>query len=225
MIIRSVTYAGTVAQPDGPIPGDHPQVAFAGRSNVGKSSLINTLLGRTRKKIAHVSATPGKTQAINFFLVNETFFLVDLPGFGFAKVPKPMKDAWQRLMEGFLARPDGPKAVVHLLDIRRGPTPDDVTMLHYLEQLGMPTLVVLTKVDKLTRQARIRQIREIEEKLGLDQDQVVASSAVTGEGRDEILGALSAVLEPSEAPSPEAAEAEAPSAGEDAPSAGEGAGP
>ncbi len=194
MVIRSVTYAGTVAQPDGPIPGDHPQVAFAGRSNVGKSSLINTLLRRTRKKIAHVSATPGKTQAINFFLVNETFFLVDLPGFGFAKVPKGMKDAWKALMEGYLARPDGPRAVVHLLDIRRGPTPDDRVMFGYLEKLGMPTLVVLTKVDKLNHQARLKRIREIEAELGLDPDQVVTSSAVTGEGRDEILGALAAIL-------------------------------
>jgi ATP-dependent Lon protease len=129
MVIRTVEYAGTLVDPQAPFPGDLPQVAFSGRSNVGKSSLINTLLRRTRNKIAHVSATPGKTQALNFFRVNDLFFLVDLPGFGYAKVPMAVRDAWKPLVEGYLARPDGPKAVVHLVDIRGGRPPTTMRML------------------------------------------------------------------------------------------------
>lgn len=195
MVIRTVEYAGTLVDPKAPYPGDYPQVAFAGRSNVGKSSLINTLLNRSRKKIAHVSSTPGKTQALNFFLVNERFYLVDLPGFGFAKVPLSVKDGWKALVEGYLARPDGPRAVVLLVDIRRGVTPDDVQMLAFLSDIGIPTLVVLTKADKLAHGARTRRIQEIESSLGLDPDQVVASSVQTGLGRDTILAALEAILE------------------------------
>jgi GTP-binding protein len=99
MKIRTVEYAGTIATPGGEAPGTLPQVAFSGRSNVGKSSLINTLLRRTRRKIAHVSGTPGKTQALNFYRVNDDFFLVDLPGFGYAQVPETMRGAWARLIE------------------------------------------------------------------------------------------------------------------------------
>jgi GTP-binding protein len=194
MIIRSVEYAGTIVDPKAPLPNALPQVAFAGRSNVGKSSLINTLLGRTRKKIAHVSGTPGKTQAVNFFIVNDAFFLVDLPGFGFARVPPKLKAGWKALVEGYLARPDGPAAVVHLIDIRRGPTPEDVGMLGYLADVGVPALIVLTKADKLNREARKKRVRELEQALGLDPDQVVVTSSQTGEGREEILEALEGLL-------------------------------
>jgi GTP-binding protein len=194
MIIRSVEYAGTIVDPKAPLPNALPQVAFAGRSNVGKSSLINTLLGRTQKKIAHVSGTPGKTQAVNFFRVNDTFFLVDLPGFGFAKVPQELKAGWKALVEGYLARPDGPAAVVHLIDIRRGPTPEDVAMLGYLADVGVPALIVLTKADKLGREARKKRVRELEQALGLDPEQVVVSSSQTGEGKEEILEALVGLL-------------------------------
>jgi len=196
MQIRTVEYAGTLVDPKAPYPDDLPQVAFAGRSNVGKSSLINTLLQRTRKKIAHVSSTPGKTQALNFFRVNDAFFLVDLPGFGYAKVPKGVKDSWKGLVEGYLARPDGPKAVVHLVDIRRGPTPQDRQLLDYLSRVGIPTLVVLTKADKFGHEARTKRIRELEKALDLDPEQVVASSTLTGEGREVILEALEGILFP-----------------------------
>jgi GTP-binding protein len=194
MQIHTVEFAGTVVDPTAPLPGAFPQVAFAGRSNVGKSSLINTLLGRTRKKIAYVSGTPGKTQALNFFLVNDTFFLVDLPGFGFARVPLKLKAGWKALVEGYLARPDGPVAVVHLIDIRRGATPDDVGMLGYLGKVGVPALIVLTKADKLGRQERKKRLSELETALGLDPEQVVVSSSQTGEGREDILQALEALL-------------------------------
>jgi GTP-binding protein len=195
MKIGAVEYAGTLVDPQAPFPGDLPQVAFAGRSNVGKSSLINTLLRRTRKKLAHVSATPGKTQALNFYRVNDAFFLVDLPGFGFAKAPAEVRDGWKALIEGYLARPDGPRAVVLLLDIRRNPSLEDVEMLARLSELGTPTLVVLTKVDKLTWSRRSRDIPAMVEKLGLDPDQVLPFSSKTGEGRGELLAAVNALLD------------------------------
>jgi len=195
MKIGAVEYAGTLVDPKAPFPGDLPQVAFAGRSNVGKSSLINVLLRRTQKKLAHVSSTPGKTQALNFYRVNDAFFLVDLPGFGFAQAPAAVREGWKSLIEGYMGRPDGPRAVVFLLDIRRNPSEEDVQMLAYLAQVGTPTLVVLTKVDKLTWSRRSRDIPAMVEKLGLDPDQVLPFSSKTGEGRDELLAALESLLD------------------------------
>lgn len=195
MKIRTVEYAGTVATPDGPIPGELPQVAFSGRSNVGKSSLINLLLRRHRSKIAHVSGQPGKTQAVNFYRVNGEFFLVDLPGFGYAKVPKKLRDSWKRLVEGYLSRDEGLKGVVHLVDCRREPTDQDLEMLDYLASLGIPTLVVLTKVDKLKSSQRARALEASIAKLGVDPDQVVPASSRTGEGRDDLLTALADLLD------------------------------
>jgi GTP-binding protein len=194
MKIRTVEYSGTLVAPDAPLPGTLPQIAFAGRSNVGKSSLINTLLRRTRKKIARVSAEPGKTRALNFFTVNDEFFLVDLPGYGYAKVPGPVRDSWRTLVEGFLARPDGPRAVVQLIDARHKPQDDDVRMLAYLSDMGLPVPVALTKIDKLNRSERSRRIPELLEQLGLAPDQVVPFSSKTGEGREELLGALASLL-------------------------------
>jgi len=192
--IRSVDYAGTIVEPGAPLPGDLPQVAFAGRSNVGKSSLINAILRRTRKKMAHVSATPGKTRAVNFFRVNDRFFLVDLPGYGYARVPDAMRKDWARLMEGYLSRPDGPVAVVHLVDARHPPTGADVQMLGYLAQVGLPALVILTKIDKLSRSERTTRLREAPDRLGLDPEQIIPFSSKTGEGRDALLEALDALL-------------------------------
>jgi GTP-binding protein len=190
-----VEFAGSVASLKQPLPGELPQIAFAGRSNVGKSSLINVLLGRTRKKLAHVSGTPGKTRLLNFYRVNDEFFLVDLPGFGYAKVPDSVREEWRRLIEGYLAREDGPLAVVHLVDARRQPTEYDLQMLEYLAKLGLPALVVVTKIDKLTRSKRDRDVPALIEALGLDPDQVVPFSSVTGEGREELLEALAHLLE------------------------------
>ena len=202
MKIRTVEYAGTVAKPDGPLPGDLPQVAFSGRSNVGKSSLINLLLRRHRSKIAHVSGQPGKTQAVNFYRVNDEFFLVDLPGFGYAKVPKSLRDGWKHLVEGYLAREEGLRGVVHLVDCRREPTEQDMEMLDYLAALGVPTLVVLTKIDKLKRSQRAKAIATATRELGVDPEQLVPVSSKTGEGRDILLNALAGLLadEVAEAP-------------------------
>lgn len=195
MKIRDVEYAGTIAAPGGPAPGTLPQVAFSGRSNVGKSSLINTLLRRTRHKIAHVSAKPGKTQALNFYEVNGDFYLVDLPGYGFARVPVSMRDAWARLIEWYLGESGTVKGVVHLVDARHKPTEHDLTMVGYLADLGLPTLVVLTKVDKLKRSERKQAIERAMAALGVEEAQLLPFSSKTGEGREKLLAALGELIE------------------------------
>lgn len=190
MIIHNVEYAGTIASPGGPSPGTLPQVAFSGRSNVGKSSLINTLLRRTRSKIARVSATPGKTQALNFYSVNDDFYLVDLPGYGYAKVPEAVRDSWARLIEWYLGESGHVCGVVHLVDARHAPTSHDKTMVAYLAEVGLPTLIVLTKIDKLKRSERQHSIRRAMDALSLEEDQLLPFSSKTGEGRKELLGAV-----------------------------------
>jgi len=202
--VQKVDFCGSMADAAAPLPGSLPQVAFSGRSNVGKSSLINVLLQRTRKKLAHVSGRPGKTQLLNFYRVNDRFFLVDLPGFGFARAPKPVRDGWKKLVEDYLARPDGPRGAVHLLDIRHDPTEGDREMLDYLTRLGLPTLVVLTKVDKLTKTHRVRRMKAITGVLNLDPEQVVEFSSLTGEGREELLGAVELLVEEQGLPEGEA---------------------
>ena len=196
MKIKTVEYAGTIAAPDGPVPAPAhlPQIAFSGRSNVGKSSLINVLLRRTRNKIARVSQTPGKTRALNFFNVNGEFFLVDLPGYGYAKVPESMRGEWRRLMEWYLGESGQVSGVVHLVDARRAPTDDDRQMVDYLAATELPTLVVLTKMDKLKRSQRAKALTTAQEALKVEREQLVPFSAKTGEGRDELLGALSGLL-------------------------------
>ena len=198
MNIKSVAYAGTVATPTQAPPGELPEIAFSGRSNVGKSSLINVLLRRTRKKIAHVSATPGKTQALNFYRVNDRFFLVDLPGFGYARVPSAITADWQALIEGYLSASPRLRGVVHLVDVRHRPTRLDHDMLEYLSRLGAPTLVVATKMDKLKQSERVAHLARVQEELAIDPDQLVPFSSHTGEGREELLGALDALLGPGE---------------------------
>lgn len=195
MIIHTVEYAGTVAKPGQPIPGDLPQIAFSGRSNVGKSSLINMLLQRTQKKIARVSGRPGKTQALNFYRVNDLFFLVDLPGYGYAKVPKGMRDSWQTLIDWYLGKSGGVRGVVHLVDARLAPTEHDLTMMAYLAEIGMPSLVILTKMDKLKQSERKLAIARAVETMELDGDQLVPFSSKTGEGRDALLEALQTLLD------------------------------
>lgn len=203
MIIRSVEYAGTVAGIGQEPPGHLPQIAFSGRSNVGKSSLINVLLRRTRNKIAHVSATPGKTQALNYYKVNDLFFLVDLPGYGYARVPHGMRNAWQRLIEWYLGESGRVRGVVHLVDARLAPTEHDHAMVSYLADISLPALIVLTKMDKLKHSQRQKAIDRARKDLELEDEQLVIFSSKTGEGRDELLAALEVLLEePGEEASP-----------------------
>jgi GTP-binding protein len=189
-----VEFAGSVGSPDQPLPGNLPQVAFSGRSNVGKSSLINVLLGRTRKKLAHVSSKPGKTRTVNFYRVNDRFFLVDLPGFGYAKTSGSVREEWRRLVEWYLSRPQGLMGVVHLVDGRHPPFPPDREMMEYLGELGVPALVVLTKIDRVGKSKRPQALDTAGRDLGLDPEQLLAFSSRTKEGRDTLLAALDHLL-------------------------------
>lgn len=194
MIIRTVEYAGTIAAPGGPAPGTLPQVAFSGRSNVGKSSLINTLLQRTRNKIAHVSARPGKTQALNFYRLNDAFFLVDLPGYGYARVPDAVRDSWSDLIEWYLGESGLVNGVVHLVDARHPPTKHDLRMVEYMAEIGVPGMIVLTKIDKLKTQERRRSITRALKTLQLDDSQLIPFSSKTGEGREDLLDAVEGLV-------------------------------
>jgi GTP-binding protein len=199
MVIRTVEFAGAVAASGGPMPGDLPQVAFSGRSNVGKSSLINVLLGRTRKKLAHVSSRPGKTQTLNFYRVNCEFFLVDLPGYGYARAPGPVREGWRRLVEWYLGGGSPQlKGIVHLVDGRHPPAKLDLEMMGFLGQAALPALVILTKMDRVPRGRWKPSLEAAAGMLGLDVEQVIPFSSVTGEGRDALLEALADLLAPLE---------------------------
>lgn len=195
MIIRSVEFAGSHVDPAVSIAPELPHVAFWGRSNVGKSSLINVLLRRTRNKVARVSARPGKTQTLNFYIVNRRFVLVDLPGFGYAKVSRTLRESWQRLVRDYLKRSRELAGVVLLLDARRDPAPADLAAVELLGEVGLPALITVTKIDKMRKSAREQRIVRLREQLAVSKDQLVVSSARTGEGRDELLGAIEGLLE------------------------------
>lgn len=170
-----------------------PEVAFAGRSNVGKSSLLNRLVGR--RKLARVSRTPGRTQEINFFRLNDAIVLADLPGYGFARVGKDRRRTWRALIEGYLGGSPALRGVVLLVDARHDPSPDDLAMREYLGELGVPVLIALTKWDKLNATARRAQLAALATALDVSEDQVVPTSAETGHGRDELAEALVALIE------------------------------
>ena len=189
LVIRDLEYLGPMAQVGGwrPTPG-LPEVAFAGRSNVGKSSLLNRLV--RRKAFARVSNTPGRTREIHFFGVNKQFVLVDLPGYGYAKISKERRAEWRPLIEGFLRSSPELRGIVQLLDLRREPNDDDREMFDFLADVGLPTIVALTKADKLGRAQRAERIAAVTGELGLDPEQVIPFSAVTGEGRDDLAQAI-----------------------------------
>lgn len=189
LIVRSIEFLGGMAGAEGWRPESKlPEVAFAGRSNVGKSSVINKLVNR--KKIARVSNTPGRTREINFFEVNGAFVLADLPGYGYAKVSKEKKAAWRPLIEGYLSGSPALRGVVQLLDARRHPTDDDLQMLEFLAHVGTPTIIVATKIDKVLRAERSARIEALAREAGVELDQVIPFSAVDGEGRDELAAAI-----------------------------------
>ena len=193
LVIRSLEFIGGMASVGGWRPEPSlPEVAFAGRSNVGKSSLLNRLIHR--KKFARVSNTPGRTREINFFKVNDAFIFVDLPGYGYARISKEKRAEWKPLIEGYLRGSPQLRGIVQLLDVRHDPTDDDRQMLDFLGEIGVPTVVVLTKIDKLTANQRGKRVEEISAMLGLDQDQVIPFSAVSGEGRNDLAEAIDALL-------------------------------
>lgn len=193
LVIRKLEFIGGMASARGWRPEEQlPEVAFAGRSNVGKSSLLNKLI--RRKAFARVSRTPGRTREINFFRVNDSFILSDLPGYGYAKISKEKKADWKPLIEGYLKQTPTLVGVVQLLDIRREPSDDDISMLDFLAEIGVPTVIVLTKVDKLSKAAGPVRADEIMSALGLSREQTIPFSATTGEGRDELAEALMSLV-------------------------------
>jgi GTP-binding protein len=199
LVIRSLEFIGPMATVDGWRPQNElPEIAFAGRSNVGKSSLLNKLV--RRKAFARVSNTPGRTREINFFRVNDQFVLADLPGYGYARISKERKAEWRPLIEGYLRRSVALRGVVQLLDVRHDPTADDRQMLDFLAELETPTVVVLTKIDKLSPRAAEQRAKDIGIMLQLDTEQMIPFSAVTGAGRDDLAAALMSLVSPNEEP-------------------------
>jgi GTP-binding protein len=164
-----------------------PEIALAGRSNVGKSSMLNRITGR--RKLARISRTPGKTQELNLYKIDERLIIVDLPGYGFAKVPDRVKEQWGRLVEGYLNSREELAGVVHLVDARHPPTADDVQMHEWVRHFQVPTLIAVTKVDKIARGKRSAALRGVGELLEpAETTPVVFFSAETGEGAGELLG-------------------------------------
>jgi len=161
-----------------------PEIAFAGRSNVGKSSLINSLLGRHR--LAKTSSTPGKTRTLNFFLINRTFHFVDLPGYGYARVSKEQRHGWQTLVEPYLLDRSSLRGVVQLIDIRHEPMKGDRELLEWLGFHDIPALIALTKADKLPRGKAMASFLKARQILDVDESRLVMFSAKTHQGRDPI---------------------------------------
>jgi len=193
LVIRSLEFIGGMASVGGwRPPSSLPEIAFAGRSNVGKSSLLNRLIHR--KKFARVSNTPGRTREVNFFKVNDAFILVDLPGYGYARVSKERRAEWRPLIEGYMRGSDQLRGIVQLIDVRHDPTEDDRQMLDFLSELAVPTIVVLTKTDKLAEKQKADRVFAIARDLALDSDQVIPFSAVTGEGRNDLAEAVESLL-------------------------------
>jgi GTP-binding protein len=193
LVIRRLEFLGGQASATGWKPlSELPEIAFSGRSNVGKSSLLNKLV--RRKALARVSGTPGKTREINFFRVNDAFHLVDLPGYGYARVSKAARDTWRPLIEEYLRASPHLRGVVQLIDVRHPPSADDLRMMDFLGSLGVPTIVVATKVDKLSRSERGPLLGALAAQLGIEDEQLIPFSARTGEGRDELAHAVVSLL-------------------------------
>lgn len=167
-------------------PNDpRPQIAFAGRSNVGKSTLLNSLIGR--KKLAKVSAAPGKTRSVNFYLVNDTFYFVDLPGYGYARVSKKVRESWPKLIEDYLTGSPYLIGLILLSDCRRELTDEDRQLVAWLADRSLPVLAVVTKTDKINRDKTNRKVKEIESLLGVA---AIAFSALSSGGKKELLNSI-----------------------------------
>lgn len=189
LVVKRLEFLGGMANAGGWRPDTTlPEVAFAGRSNVGKSSLLNVLV--RRRAAARVSRTPGRTREVNFFQVNDDFILVDLPGYGYARVARERRAEWRPLIEGYVRRSPVLRGLVLLLDARREPSPDDRAMLDFLADVGLPTLVAITKMDKYGTAAGADRVAALVSELELDPGQVIPVSGKTGMGRDELAEAV-----------------------------------
>lgn len=170
-----------------------PEVAFAGKSNVGKSSLINALMNR--KSLARTSAQPGKTQTINFYNINDAMYLVDLPGYGYAKASKEAKEQWGKMIERYLNRSKMLRAVFLLIDIRHEPSANDRMMYEWIAQNGYRPIIIATKLDKIKRSQAAKQVKLVRQGLGMPADaRLIPFSAVTKQGREEIWELMESVI-------------------------------
>lgn len=193
MDVKQAVFIKSAHKPKDYPPPELPEVAFVGRSNVGKSSLINVLANR--KGLVRTSSTPGRTQLINFFAINDTLMLVDLPGYGYAKAPAEIRRQWQPMIETYLASRENLKAVVLILDIRRTPSAQDLDMLDWLDRYQIRPIIVLTKCDKLSKNQRTQQTAVITTAIKRSSALVLPFSALSKEGRDGIWATIIQMLE------------------------------
>jgi GTP-binding protein len=182
MLIKSAEFVISAVRPQQYPAEELPEFAFAGRSNVGKSSLINTLV--SRRKLVQTSSTPGKTRLINFFRVNDALMFVDLPGYGYARVSQEERLKWRPMIEKYLSSRENLKAVVLILDIRRTPNEEDAQLLNWLARREIAAILVVTKTDKLSKTSQAKQLRIIAEALEINADELVLFSAKSRQGRD-----------------------------------------
>lgn len=192
MIIKSAEFVKSAVKRDQYPAGDLPEVAFAGRSNVGKSSLINTLLNR--KRLVKTSSTPGRTQLVNFFLINRAFSFVDLPGYGYAKAPKSVQKSWGPMIETYLSTRSNLKGVVLIVDIRRTPGMQEHNVIDWLHYYNLAIIMILTKADKLSKSNRIKQHLAIGNALGVDVDDLIIFSAKSRLGKEAAWSAIEQLI-------------------------------
>lgn len=193
MIVNSATFITSAPALASCPPSEWPEIAFAGRSNVGKSSLINCLLNR--KGLVRTSSTPGRTQLLNYFAINEQLYFVDLPGYGFARAPRSVRERWQPMVHGYLRGRVSLKAVVWLLDVRRDPSKEDLQFLDWLEESAIPTIPVVTKIDKVSRNELARRLAKISSSTGLPVDLLTPFSVLSRKGHAELWELISMALE------------------------------
>jgi GTP-binding protein len=194
MLIKSADFVTSAPALASCPPSEWPEIAFAGRSNVGKSSLINCLLNR--KGLVRTSSTPGRTQLLNFFAINEALYFVDLPGYGFARAPRSVRERWQPMVHGYLRGRSNLRAVVWLLDVRRDPSEEDLRFLDWLEESEIPTIPVITKVDKVSRNELARRVAKIASSTGLSTELLTSFSVLTRQGCEEVWELIALALEP-----------------------------
>ena len=192
MIIKSAEFVKSAVKPSQYPSAELPEIAFAGRSNVGKSSLINTILNR--KRLVKTSRTPGRTQLINFFEINKAFTFVDLPGYGYAKVPASVKKSWGPMVETYLSTRKTLRGVVLIMDIRREQGRQELDFIDWLEYYSIPSILILTKTDKLSKTKQIKQRLSIEKDLGVDNNDLILFSAKSRRGKDAVWDAVDRLI-------------------------------
>lgn len=192
MIIKSTEFIKSAVRASQYPLADLPEIAFAGRSNVGKSALINTLINR--KNLVKTSSTPGRTRLINFFAINKTLIFVDLPGYGYAKVPVHVKKQWAPMIETYLSTRPTLKGVCLILDIRRDPGQDEINLISWLHHFNIPEILILTKADKLSKTKQIHRQQKVAEALAIEKDQLILFSAKSRLGKPFVWDAIEKLI-------------------------------